>query len=100
MGIVSPGTSAYAKDGDKDDDRDEDDNDDIKSASSAVERGEVAPLSVIIKIALAHTPGQVIDVKLRHESSSYVYRIKILTRNGRKRELYIDARTQEIKRVK
>lgn len=115
VALTTPTATAFAKDGDdsssgrgsdKDNDIDErdddrgDDDDDRQSASSAVDRGEIAPLSVILRIALAHTPGKVIDVKLDRKGSSYIYRIKILTRQGRKRELQIDARAQKIVRVK
>jgi uncharacterized membrane protein YkoI len=90
--------SASEDDGD-DDDRDEDD-ESQGGASSAVDDGEISLLSFIIRIALAHTPGKVIDVKLRHKDAAYIYRIKILTRNGRKRELHINARSRQILRVK
>jgi uncharacterized membrane protein YkoI len=106
-----PAHFAYAKDDDNsgsdkeyerdDDDSDEGrDDDDQGKASSAVENGDISPLSAIIKAALAHTPGQVLDVKLRKKDSSYLYRIKILTRSGRKRELFIDAQTRKVVKVK
>jgi hypothetical protein len=82
------------------DDDGSDDEDVRREAASAVARGEIAPLSAIARIALAHTPGKIIDVKLRHEGKAYTYRIRILARNGRRRELKIDARSRAILGVK
>jgi hypothetical protein len=71
-----------------------------RAAASAVDRGEIAPLSAIARVALAHTPGKIIAVKLRHRGDAYTYRIRILARNGRRRELLIDARSRAILGVK
>lgn len=84
----------------RDDDDDQHDESARREAGFAVEKGEIAPLSDIARIALAHTPGKIIDVKLRHEDTLYIYRIRILARNGRSRELFIDARSRTILSVK
>jgi hypothetical protein len=73
--------------------------DDWDEASNAAERGEIASLPVIFKIALANTPGKVIGVKLNHQGASYVYRVKILTKTGRKVELAIDASSRIVTKV-
>jgi Peptidase propeptide and YPEB domain len=78
----------------------DDGNDDWDSASNAAERGDIEALPVILKIALANTPGKVIGVKLDHRGTSYVYRVKILAATGRKVELTIDARSRVVARVK
>jgi hypothetical protein len=83
---------------DDDDERDEDHN--SKGLASAVERGEIAPVSSVIRAALAHTQGKIIDVNLRRRGRSFIYQVKILTPNGRKRELYLEARTRQVLRVK
>lgn len=71
-----------------------------RDAATAVDKGEIAPLTAISRVALAHTPGRIIDVKMRRRGSSYTYRIRILARNGRRRELFIDARSRAILKVK
>ena len=86
-------------DGGNDDDERHDD-EVRRDAATAVDKGEIAPLSAISRTALAHTPGRIIDVKLRRRGSSYTYRIRILARNGRRRELFIDARSRAILKVK
>jgi len=59
----------------------------------ALQRGEVLPLVKILAIASQHVPGDVIEVELEQEDSGLIYEIKILTGNGRVREVKIDART-------
>lgn len=59
----------------------------------ALQRGEVLPLVKILAIANEHVPGDVIEVELEEEKVGLVYEIKILTGNGRVREVKIDART-------
>jgi Peptidase propeptide and YPEB domain len=88
-------------DGDDDESEDRDDDSDLRlDASAAVAQGEIAAVSKVIRIALERVPGKVISVRLKRESSTYMYRIKILTSQGRKREVYVDARSQRIFRVK
>ncbi len=59
----------------------------------ALQRGEVLPLVKILAIASQHVPGDVIEVELEQENAGLIYEIKILTGNGRVREVKIDART-------
>jgi hypothetical protein len=81
------------------DDDGEDGDDDWEQASNAAERGDIASLPFVLRTALANTPGKVIGVKLDHRGSSFIYRVKILARTGRKVELAIDARSRNIIRV-
>ena len=85
---------------DDSEDDDEDESENWNSASSAAEHGDIAPLPTILKLALSHTPGKLIDVKLKRRGQSYNYRVKIFAKTGRKVELSIDARTRIITRVK
>jgi len=59
----------------------------------ALQRGEVLPLVKILAIASEQVPGDVIEVELEQERAELIYEIKILTGNGRVREVKIDART-------
>jgi hypothetical protein len=83
-----------------DDDNNDDGSEDWNEAADAVERGDIAPLQSILKIALSNTPGKVIGVKLNRRGASYAYRVKILATTGRKVELSIEARTRIVTRVK
>lgn len=60
---------------------------------SAVERGEVMSLPRIIALAQARVPGEVLKVELEHEHGRLTYEIKLLARNGRVREVELDAKT-------
>jgi uncharacterized membrane protein YkoI len=86
-----------------DDDRDDDDKEDDdkleKDISTKVKKGDIEPLAKVLKAALDHTPGKILDVKLRRRMLSYAYRIKILDTTGRKRELLIDAKTLKVIKV-
>ena len=85
---------------DSDDDDDDDESENWDSATNAAEHGDIAPLPSILKLALTHTPGKLIDVKLKRRGLTYNYRVKIFAKTGRKVELSIDARTRIITKVK
>jgi hypothetical protein len=97
-------------DGDNDDDNyDDDDNDDAgaddnnqleNTVADKVNRGELRPLAKVLKAALDHTPGKVFSVSLRLREQTYIYRIKILDKDGRKHDLLIDANTLDVVEVK
>lgn len=66
---------------------------------SALQRGEVLPLTKILAIAEQQVPGDVIEVELEDKRSVLIYEIKILTPTGRVREVKIDARTGVVLRI-
>lgn len=65
----------------------------------ALQRGEVLPLVKILAIASQQVPGDVIEVELEEEKIGLIYEIKILTSNGRVREVKIDARTGTVIKI-
>ena len=65
----------------------------------ALHRGEVLPLVKILAIANQQVPGDVIEVELEEETIGLIYEIKILTGNGRVREVKIDARTGTVVKI-
>jgi hypothetical protein len=94
------GNSGHGSDNSGSGNDENDGDDDWDSAANAAERGDIAPLPAILKIALSNAPGKVIGVKLRRHGTSYEYRVKILTTSGRKLELSIEARTRIVARIK
>lgn len=64
--------------------------DDVRAAAS---RGEVLPLARILAIAAQRVPGQVLKIELEREHGVLSYELKILARDGRVRELTLDARS-------
>jgi uncharacterized membrane protein YkoI len=67
---------------------------DHEAARQALLRKSVLPLSRILSIAAERAPGEVIEVELEEASPGKLkYDLKILAKNGRVRELELDAKT-------
>jgi uncharacterized membrane protein YkoI len=69
-------------------------------AREALRKGKVMPLTAILDIAAKREPGTVIAVDLETERGRLIYEIDVITEDGRRRELQIDARKGEILSVK
>jgi len=66
---------------------------DHDEARAAHARGETLSLTQILPLALRTVPGEVLDVELEREDGRLVYEIEILARDGRVRQVELDART-------
>lgn len=65
-----------------------------EAARQALLRKEVLPLTRILAIAAQRAPGEVIEVELEEAGHGRLkYDLKILGKNGRIRELELDAKT-------
>lgn len=65
-----------------------------EAARQALLRKEVLPLTRILAIAAQRAPGEVIEVELEQgDHGRLKYDLKILAKNGRVRELELDAKT-------
>ncbi|MCB1546433.1 MAG: PepSY domain-containing protein [Hyphomicrobiaceae bacterium] len=73
---------------------------DPDDARKLMEKGDILPLEQIMKINERELTGRIIEVELERKRGMFVYEIKILPPDGRRREFYIDARTGEIIRRK
>lgn len=73
--------AAVAGDGERDHER----------ARRAVIAGEILPLSVIIERLATTHPGQVLEAELEREHGRWVYEIRLLAADGRRRRLEVDA---------
>lgn len=62
---------------------------------SAVARGEIRPLSELLKGLQEQFPGQVLDIRLREDAEGRIarYEFQILTNEGRLMDVQMDART-------
>ena len=69
------------------------DNDDHDRARDAVLQQRARPLAEILGIVTKTMPGKVLDAELETKKGKVVYELKILTREGRLVELYVDAAT-------
>jgi uncharacterized membrane protein YkoI len=75
---------------------DDDDDGDHDLAQELVEEGEIRPLRDIVAQATREHPGEVVGVALtRQQGGGWVYRLTLLTPEGRLLRLAIDARTME-----
>lgn len=76
------------------------DDDDHVEARELLRRGEILPLAKILAVVQERVPGDVIEVELDREDEGWEYEVKVLTRSGRVRKLYLDAATGEVTRIK
>lgn len=51
-------------------------------ARTALEAGEILPLSTVLKAIQEETPGQVMAVELERKNGQWIYEIKILRAGG------------------
>lgn len=79
--------------------RDRDDNrrDDVRRA---VEAGEIKSLAAIIKDVSGKLPGEIAGVEVEHKDGRWLYEFRVVDSKGRLFEVYIDARSGEVERVK
>jgi uncharacterized membrane protein YkoI len=65
-------------------------------AREALRKGKVMPLTAILEIVAKRQPGTVIGVDLEPRRTGLIYEIDVITEDGRRRELRLDARSGEI----
>jgi uncharacterized membrane protein YkoI len=65
-------------------------------AREALRKGKVMPLTAILEIVAKRQPGTVIGVDLEPRRTGLIYEIDVITEDGRRRELRLDARNGEI----
>ncbi len=74
--------------------------DDHDRVRRAVERGEILPLTDILKHTNKAYPGQLIEAELEDEDGEMVYELVIISEDGRVYKLYYDARNGDLLKVK
>lgn len=75
---------------------DDDDHRDRKRLDAAVERGEVLSLSEILAKVRPAIEGRIVEIEFEDSDGAPIYEIYVLTRDGRRLEYEIDARTAKI----
>lgn len=71
----------------------DDDHHDHDRALAAVRRGEVMPLENVLAAVRDKIEGTVVRTKLKRKGGVWVYELKSIGRDGRMREVYVDAKT-------
>jgi uncharacterized membrane protein YkoI len=66
----------------------------------AVETGEIHSLADILSTLRGKLPGEVAGVEIEHERGRWRYEFRVVDSQGRLFEVYVDARSGEIERIK
>jgi hypothetical protein len=69
-------------------------------ARHAVERGEIKPLAEIFKAVRSKLPGEVVGVEIEQKKGRWFYELRVADAKGRLFEVYVDARSGTIDRIK
>ena len=70
----------------------EDANHSYDQARRALDRGEVLPLSEVIKYLRRHNKGDIVATEYEYEFGNWVYEFKLIDQQGRMSMVHIDAR--------
>lgn len=62
-------------------------------ARRALEQGDIRPLDEVLRAARTAVPGDVVAVDLKHDDGRWLYKLRILGPDGKRRGVKIDART-------
>ncbi len=89
--LLSAAPAALARDHDKDR-RDE--------VRRAVEAGEIKSLADILAAVRGELPGEVAGVEIEREHGRWLYEFRVVDSKGRLYEVYVDARSGEIEKIK
>ncbi|MDR0246804.1 MAG: PepSY domain-containing protein [Burkholderiales bacterium] len=73
---------------------------DHDEALQAVKSGEIRPLAEILNIVRDKLPGEVVRTELERKEGQWVYEIRVIDNKGKLFEVYVDARSGEIKRMR
>jgi uncharacterized membrane protein YkoI len=73
---------------------------DHDKALQAVKSGEIRPLAEILSIVQDKLPGEVVRTKLEQKEKVWVYEFRVVDREGQVFEVYVDARSGEINRMR
>ena len=69
---------------------------DADRAHRALEKGEIRPLDEILRAAREAVPGDVVSVDLKHDDGHWLYKLRILGADGKRRTVKVDAGSAKI----
>jgi uncharacterized membrane protein YkoI len=73
---------------------------DQDTVRQAVERGEIKPLADILEAIRGKLPGDVVGVEIEREKDRWFYEFRVADAKGRLFEVYVDAHSGVIDRIK
>ena len=66
----------------------------------AVETGEIRSLADILNAVRSKLPGEVAGVEVERKNGRWLYEFRVVDSKGRLFDVYVDARSGEIERIK
>ncbi len=69
---------------------------DADRARRALEKGEIRPLDEVLRAARAAVPGDVVSVDLKHDDGHWLYKLRVLGADGKRRTVKVDAGSLKI----
>ena len=69
---------------------------DADRARRALEKGEIRPLDEVLRAARAAVPGDVVAVDLKRDDGQWLYKLRILGPDGKRRSVKVDAGSLKI----
>jgi uncharacterized membrane protein YkoI len=69
---------------------------DADRARRALEKGEIRPLDEVLRAAREAAPGDVVAVDLKHDEGRWLYKLRILGTDGKRRTVKVDAGSLKI----
>lgn len=74
--------------------------DDHEQARRALEAGHILPLRTVMDRVERDIPGQIVKIEFDDDDGSWIYKIKVLQRDGKLIKLKVDARDGAILKTK
>ena len=65
----------------------------------AVERGDIKPLTDVLRIVQPKLPGEIVGVEAEYKAGGWIYEFRVLDAQGRLFEAHIDAATATIIKI-
>jgi uncharacterized membrane protein YkoI len=66
----------------------------------AVESGAIRPLADILDAVHGRLPGDIVAIEIEHKRGLWLYEFRVVDGSGRLFEVYVDARSGAIERIK
>jgi len=73
---------------------------DHDQALDAVGKAEIRPLADILDAVSGKLPGEVVGIEIEHKHGAWYYEFRTVDKTGRMFEVYVDAKTAEIAKIK
>jgi hypothetical protein len=73
---------------------------DHDAVRAAVEGGEIKPLAQLLDQIKGKLPGEITGVEVERKHGAWLYEFRIIDKQGRLFDVYVDAQSGEIKRTK